>query len=103
VPELILDTIAILDGILRYFDLDLDTDGLESVYFTDVDLFRHLQLILTTRENEVGVVGPLTVTIVDKDVFLLNLLTRRNSVVVLVLEPLDTEAEHLSHLVGRVV
>jgi len=103
VPELILDTIAILDGILRYFDLDLDTDGLESVYFTGVDLFRHLQLILTTRENEVGVVGPLTVTIVDKDVFLLNLLTRRNSVVVLVLEPLDTEAEHLSHLVGRVV
>jgi len=43
------------------------------------------------------------VTIVHKDVFLLNLLTRRNSVVVLVLEPLDTEAEHLSHLVGRVV
>ena len=101
--EIVLNRISILNCIRRNLNLNLDADGLKGCDVTDVDFLRHVQLVLAPRKNEVGVIGPLELAIVHEHEFLLNCVTWRNAIVVMIFQLLEAEAEHLLHLVRRKV
>ena len=100
--ELILYSEAVLlESILIWHtNRDLYSNGFLGFDSADCDNLRELELIFTTREDEMRVSGPTDLPIIHKDVLLLDGLAWCKPDIVLVAKGLERKAEHRLHLHG---
>ena len=100
--KLILNRIAVILRIKGHCNLDLDSYRFIWGNFTDLDFFGQIKRIRASREDEIGILGPIYRSIIFEDILLFNYLSGCHSKLVLVLERLETIAEHLLHLLCRI-